>query len=356
MNPHSSAELEHFFELTHDLLCIVGDDGYFKRVNPAVPALLGYSLDEILAAPVSTFIHPEDRQLTALYRKELHQGKPLLQFENRYLTKKGDVVWLSWTSVYVTASKLVYAIAKDITHTKRLDETRNSLLTSFTKINSELKQLSYTTAHDLRAPVNNLLAVFQMIDTSKIVDPETLEFIEILRSATESLKSTLNAYVDVLSTKDRLSVVVAECSLEEAVANVMLSIRILVQYSEVDLTVDFSAAPHIRFNKTYLESVFLNLITNSIKYKKPDVAPKLRIVSTPSDQGVNVVYSDNGLGFDMATMRGKLFGFRETFHQNIDSKGIGMYLIHSHITSLGGRIDVESELGQGSNFTMTFRN
>ncbi len=355
MGIDDAIDLDLFFELTHDLLIVAGNDGYFRKVNPAVCQLLGYSVDELRSRPISEFIHPDDRELTAKHREHLIKGSPLLNFDNRYITKNGDVVWLAWTSIPVGDAGLIYAIAKNITHKKKLDLTRNELLTSFTRINSDLKQLTYTTAHDLRSPVNNLLAVFQLIDLSKIQDPETVGFIQILKTATDSLKKTLDAYVDVLSTKDSLLVSLEDCDLEECLHSVLGSIGSLTHRADLDVHFDFSEAPTIRFNLKFLESVFLNLITNSIKYKKPGLRPSVHVSSQSGNGYSKVIFSDNGLGFDLDSMRDKLFGFRETFHGNEDSKGIGLYLIHSHITSLGGRIEVDSKPNEGATFILTFK-
>src|SRR5687768_3827552 len=164
---------DRFFELTPDLLCIAGYDGYFKKINPSVSNLLGYTMEELYARPINDFVHPDDKGITAKVREELTKCKPLYNFENRYLTKSGEIVWLSWTSLPVDSDQLIFAIAKNVTHKKRLEAERNAMLSNLTKINEDLRKLTYTTSHDLRSPVNNLLAVFNLIDTSKISDGET---------------------------------------------------------------------------------------------------------------------------------------------------------------------------------------
>jgi len=115
-------DLEYFFEVAPDLLCIAGFDGYFKKINPAVCKVLGYSEEELFALPIHNFIHPEDKERTAEKRIALLEGRSLLNFENRYLSKDGAVVWLSWTSVPIRKDSLVFAIAKDITYRKQLEE------------------------------------------------------------------------------------------------------------------------------------------------------------------------------------------------------------------------------------------
>ena len=115
-------DLEYFFELSPDLLCIAGFDGYFKKINPSVSITLGYTNEELFASPINSFIHPDDHAITALKRMELYKGQPILNFENRYITKSGEIVLLSWTSMPIKRDELVFAIAKNVTFKKHLDE------------------------------------------------------------------------------------------------------------------------------------------------------------------------------------------------------------------------------------------
>ena len=347
---------ERFFELSADLFCIAGYDGYFKKINAAVSNVLEYTNEELFARPINEFVHPEDRDITSRNRNNLTHDIPLLNFENRYITKSGKIVWLAWTSMPVDNEQLVFAIAKNITHKKKQEEERNALITNLTKINDDLKQLTYTTSHDLRSPVSNLLSVFKLMDVSKIQDEETIEFINMLKSATESLKDTLNNYVDVLSLKDSLNVHVEELDLNESLNTVLHSLSSLVQHSNVTINTNFSGASTINFNKAYLESIFLNLITNSLKYARPDVPPVITITSRVNNNGIKqVIFADNGLGFDMENVKDKVFGFHQKFHHHHDSKGIGLYLVYNHITSLGGQIVLESKLNMGAKFTISFK-
>lgn len=348
-------KLEPFFELSPDLLIIAGYDGYFRKINPAVSNLLGYSEAELFARPIKDFIYPEDKDITAKRRANLTQNNPLLNFENRYVTKSGEVVWLSWTSIPLDSEQLVYAIAKNITHKKMLEEQRNLLLTNLTQVNKDLKQFTYITAHDLRAPVNNLLSIFSLLDPTKIQDRQTSGFIEKLKSATRSLKETLNNYVDILIQNDRLNLPIEELHFEDTLNSVQDSIGALISSSRVAFATNFSAVENIQFNKSYLESIFLNLITNSIKYAKPDQLPAITISTRKEDGVCQLIFSDNGLGLDVEQFKDKVFGLHQKFHQEIDSKGIGLYLIYNHITNLGGKIEVVSKVNEGATFIITFK-
>lgn len=346
---------DRFFEITADLLCIAGYDGYFKKINPAVAELLGYSIEELYARPVNDFVYFEDRELTARHRENLKQDIPLFNYENRYVTKSGEIVWLSWTSMPVVEEQLVYAIAKNITHKKKLEEDRNRLIENLTRINNDQKQLSYVTTHDLRSPVNNLLTVFKMINKSKINDTQTLEFIDILKAATESLKETLDSQVDAFKASNGLDVPIEPLDLKKCLDGVLHSLSAIIKQSHALIEVDFTAYDSIHFNKAYLESIYLNLITNSIKYARPGTQPVIGIRTEILHGKKRLIFADNGMGFDMDKVKGRLFGFNQKFSQHPDSKGIGLYLVYNHLTSLGGHIALSSCPNEGATFTISFK-
>lgn len=354
-NSGSKYSFERFFELSGDLLCIAGFDGYFRKINPAVSKLLGYTNEELLSKPISEFQFIDDRQYTAKSRKEVLKNKPLFNFENRYVTKNGEIVWLSWTSIPIQDEKLVYAIAKNITHLKKLEEERNLLLVRLTKINSNFKKISYTTSHDLRSPVNNLIGIYSILDVSKIEDSETVRLIGMLQNVTESLKQSLNDYIDILDLEDKAIAQIEEIDFTESLNTTILTINSLILTSKTVINIDFSQLKKINFNKAYLESIFLNLITNSIKYAIPECSPIISIYSKKINGVDHLFFSDNGLGFDMKLVKGQIFGLHQKFNNYTDSKGIGLYLVHDHITSLGGKINVQSEINKGTTFTISFK-
>lgn len=115
-------EMFTFFEMTPDLVCIAGKDGFFRNVNPAVIEKLEYTREELFARPISSFIHPEDQAVTGSRRTKLLHGQPLMNFENRYVSKSGKIIWLAWTSIYFPDKEVVFAIAKDITERKLIEK------------------------------------------------------------------------------------------------------------------------------------------------------------------------------------------------------------------------------------------
>ncbi|MCH7412260.1 PAS domain S-box protein [Belliella sp. R4-6] len=115
-------ELNLFFELSPDLLCIAGFDGYFKKINKSFCKTLGYTQEELLNENLFKFTHPDDKAKTEDILKLLDDGEPIPYFENRYVTKSGHYVWLAWTSTPIIEEKLIFAIGKDITEKKQQEE------------------------------------------------------------------------------------------------------------------------------------------------------------------------------------------------------------------------------------------
>ncbi|MFD2145384.1 PAS domain S-box protein [Mucilaginibacter antarcticus] len=196
-----SFDMDLFANVSPDMICIAGYDGFFKKVNPAVLRTLGYTQEELFSKPINDFVYMADKVATIESRESVKRAIPLINFENRYVTKSGEIIWLSWTSIGIEEQQLVFAIAKNITHNKLLEQDRHALLTTLTTTNNELKQLAYTTAHDLRSPVSNLLSIFGMLEAEKVDNPDVVELINILKQSTENLRDTLNNYIDILIQK-----------------------------------------------------------------------------------------------------------------------------------------------------------
>lgn len=175
----SGFDLEYFFELSPDLLCIAGYDGFFKKINPSVSKTLGYTNEELLAKPINSFIHPDDRELTSAKRQSIREDYPLSNFENRYITKTGETVWLSWTSMPVKRDKLVFAIAKIIIYKKKLEEywrISNLLNADYPNVRSFHKLVSNQNFQEL-----------QSSDLEKRKDPELLPADQILLNDIEAV-------------------------------------------------------------------------------------------------------------------------------------------------------------------------
>lgn len=275
--------------------------------------------------------------------------------------KDGSLYWVDTTIVpyidILTKKPIRYiSIRTDITQRKKVEIEREMLVEELTHHNMELKQFSYITTHNLRAPLTNLMSICRLINMDTIKDSVTIKLVNGFKVSTQHLNETLADLIDMLIIKENKNLPLDTVMLETVLAKVLTSLQFSFEKKNAQINFDFSKAPSVKFYPSYLESIFLNLITNSLKYSSPERNPILKVNSEPMGSGgVRIVYSDNGLGMDMAKVRHKIFGLYQRFHTNADSKGIGLYLIHSQVTSLGGKIEVESELNVGTTFSLTFK-
>ncbi|MFT6966059.1 MAG: signal transduction histidine kinase [Marivirga sp.] len=195
---------------------------------------------------------------------------------------------------------------------------------------------------------------------ASIKDDDTVDLIAMIEKGSEQLKSKLNNYIDNLSNNQQIKIVLEEVNFQESLTNVSVNINTLITSSKTNINSDFSAAETILFNGEYINSVFLNLLSNSIKYAKPGIPPGITIWTEKYKDKVKLYFQDNGVGIDLETAKGKIFGPHQTFHNSNNSnnsnnsKGIGLQLVHTYVTSFGGKIEVESAVGKGSIFILTF--
>ena len=150
-----SDDLREFFELSLNLWCIAGTDGYFKHLNPAWEATFGYTREELLARPYLEFVHPDDREATIAEAAHVALGRSTLSFENRYRSKDGSYKWLLWSAIARPEKELIYAIAADLTARKR-EEARLAAQYAVTRVLAEAPTLASATPRILQAICNSL--------------------------------------------------------------------------------------------------------------------------------------------------------------------------------------------------------
>src|SRR5260370_25815130 len=117
-NSPTEEDLREFIDLSLNLMCIAGTDGYFKHVNPAWETTLGYTREELLSRPYLEFVHPDDREATTAEAASIASGRSTLSFENRYHCKDGSYNWLLWSAVVRPERGVFDALARDVTARK----------------------------------------------------------------------------------------------------------------------------------------------------------------------------------------------------------------------------------------------
>ena len=132
---------DRFFELSIDMLCQLGFDGYFRRLNPAWERTLGFTRAELMSRPFIEFVHPDDRERTLAQNREVRGGGSALGFENRYLCKDGTYRWFLWNAAPDSSGSVIYSVARDITTRKEIEDERERLVQQLQAALAEVKTL-----------------------------------------------------------------------------------------------------------------------------------------------------------------------------------------------------------------------
>lgn len=329
-------------------------------LNAAYTRMTGFNLEDLKNKTIKALLrHENNEQDLARINHAFSHFLPLeLEFQN--LKKDGSLYWQSFSIVPVLGhqGKVQHwiSIQRDTTKRKNRELEWEKMVTELTTTNKELKQFSYITSHNMRSSLSNLLAISEILDLSTIENAQTRELLEGFKTSTRNLNETLNDLINILILKEKKEIETSEIQFDLVFQRVADSIQPLIVESNALIHTNFSSAPVVLFNSAYLESIFLNMITNSVRYAKKDKKPILFIYSIAQvDGSVQLVFEDNGIGFNYQKVKNKIFGLYQKFHNHPDSKGIGLYLVHSQVTSLGGTIEVESEENEGTKFTITFK-
>ena len=149
-NQPTELDLREFADLSLNLLCIAGTDGYFKYLNPAWETALGYTREELLSRPYIEFVHPDDRSATVSEAAHVASGRSTLSFENRYRCKDGSYRCLLWSAIVRAEKGLIYCVAADVTE-HRLEAVRLAAQYAVTRVLADAPTLAVATPKILQA-------------------------------------------------------------------------------------------------------------------------------------------------------------------------------------------------------------
>ena len=329
-------------------------------VNPAFSIMSGYESDEIIGKSPDLFNSPNSNVNALEKLLKAIKNKEECLIETIIYTKNKDEYWvrLSMIPIYNSDNELSHwiSIQRDITEEKKQEKEKEQLIRELTQNNKDLKQFSYITSHNLRAPLSNLTGLLNLIEDIPIENQELKEILSGFNKSTHLLNDTINDLVKVIIIKDNPSIKKEAVLIKEIFENVFSQLNFQIELYRPIIKLDFEKVSIININKAYLESIVLNLLTNSIKYKSENRKLKITITTDQIDDTVVLTFKDNGIGIDLVRNKDKVFGLYQRFHNYPDSKGLGLYLVKSQVETMDGTIDIESEVNQGTTFTLTFKN
>jgi PAS domain S-box-containing protein len=342
-------ERDRIFNMSVDLICIAGFDGFFKRVNPAFTRVLGYSDAELIGRPYTDFIHPDDRIATIEEAKsvESEDHDSTKSFQNRYRRADGTYLWLEWKSVGYAAEELIYAVARDVTEQKAHDARVQAMTAELERSNTELQQFAYVASHDLQEPLRAVVGCVQML-AERIPGQLDERSQELIHYATDGAKRMQSLINDLLAYSRVGSKGITKAIVDPRLAVVSALRQLQVPVTESNASITTDPMPMVFADEVQLMQLFQNLIGNALKFRG-EAAPVVHI--HVEEQNREFVFSvrDNGIGI-APEYRERVFGVFQRLHSRREypGSGIGLAICKKIIDRHQGRIWIESTNGGGT--------
>ncbi|MEL6132812.1 MAG: ATP-binding protein [Bacteroidota bacterium] len=287
-----------------------------------------------------------------------HQGSPQKTVIHTR-AKSGEWLFIDWEFICID-SGVIQAVGIDIsdlmvaqedltTYASKLERTTQHL----TQRNKELTDFGYIISHNLRGSVANILGLTELLKQSKTGEPEHDHIEKILHQSTKNLDQVikdLNMVIDLRHFEKNDFQMLHFGSIMDQIE---IQLKDRIEENEAEIIRNFEPDTHLISIKPYLVSILYNLISNGIKYRRPNIRPEIHVKLTQTEKHLILSVQDNGLGIDVGKYGDQLFSLYKRFHDHIEGKGMGLYLVKVQVESMGGKISVESEIDKGTTFFIT---
>jgi PAS domain S-box-containing protein len=239
--------------------------------------------------------------------------------------------------------------SRDITERKRTEIEREKMLANIIQHSKNLEQFAQIVSHNLRGPVASILGISNILKND--ISNEDRELSQnFLFGSAEQLDVILKDLNNILQVRSEINEFKEPVYFDELVTSIRSCFHFTVEKETAQIITDFSALEKIITIKSYIYSIFYNLISNSIKYRKPGIIPEIMIKAEVIDQRAKIIFEDNGMGIDLIKHGDQVFGLYKRFHFNIEGRGLGLFMVKTQVETLGGSIVVESRINEGAKF------
>lgn len=303
-------------------------------------------------------IHPDDRaQIVRKLNDDIHSSQNLTFNDFRIVIPDKKIRWIHSRAKILRDSqgnpqKLV-GVNIDITGIK---ETQNNLLEKnrqLENLNSYLNHFAYTTAHDLKSPVNNLKSLMNLLD--QVTDYQGfLEFKELIKNPVERLDRTLEGLTEILQSSLGTDPKISSIRVYTLIRRIIDDHSKQVQEAKVKIKLNVDKELKIKYIKSYLVSILTNLLNNAIKYRSYNREPVIKIDARKEENKLFITFSDNGIGIDLEMHRDIFEPFKR-YTRQASGTGIGLFIIKSLLEKNGGTIKVESQPDKGTTFSIALQ-
>ena len=347
------SQFSQFFQMSLDMLCIAGTDGFFKELNPAFSKVLGWTDEELKAKPFLEFVHPDDAVSTLAEVDKLARGAMTIGFVNRYRCKDGDWKWLHWTCQPVAETGELFAVAHDITELKEANEMAQK---SAKAKDSFLANMS----HEIRTPLNAIIGFTDLLQTTELNETQK-KYNQTIAIASDNLLMLVNNILDISKIESgKLDLEKRPFSIKKVLDDVL---RINSQSAKgkglkLSSSVDHEMPDAVLGDPSRLMQILLNLMGNAIKFTaEGNVELKAFIEKeTSNDVLIKFMVKDTGIGISpekIDMIFNRFTQAESSTTRKYGGTGLGLSIVKKLIELHDGDLTVKSTLDQGSEFIFT---
>jgi PAS domain S-box-containing protein len=343
-------QIASIVEFSNDAITSKTLDGTITSWNKSAEKIYGYTSEEIIGGSISVLLPPDYMDEMSQILERIKNDEQIDHYETKRLRKDGSEIDVSLTisPIKNNTGQIIGAstIARDITERKRSDEKIKGL-------NKELEAFAYSVSHDLRVPLRAIdgFSLIVSEDYGGKLDDEGKRLLKVIRDNTKKMSQLID---DLLSFSriGRKEIVLSETDMEAMSKSVYEEIKSAVPARTIQL--EIKPLPRAYVDPTMIRQVWINLLTNAIKFTgtKPNAVIE---IGSKTEGDKNIYYvKENGVGFDMKYIN-KLFGIFQRLHsqEEFEGTGVGLALVQRIIHKHGGRVWAEGKIGEGACFYFT---
>lgn len=355
-------QLEYFFEISVDLMAIIGTDKKVKKVSKCCKELLGWSEEELTLSEWSNFVHEDDVFKVLAYIRNSNIKNGIKGLELRFKCKDESYRWIENNCRYVEESEVYILTARDITEKKQIMEEKIAYEKAI-ELESIKSQFFSNISHEFKTPLNIILATMQVInkniENKSIISIKGANLDRYMNSIKQNcyrLLRLVNNIIDISKIDyGYYDIELGNYNIVSVVEDITMSVLEYVNNKGIELVFDTEVEEEIiACDPDKIERIILNLLSNAIKYTEADGKISVNIYS--DKENVYITVSDTGIGIPEEKIN-KIFERYEQIDnkltRNFNGSGIGLSLVGSLVEMHEGRVWVESKVNEGSKFIIS---
>ena len=353
--------LQTTIENIPEIIFTVDTDLNIIYISPQCKQITGYSEEAFLGEPehwLKVIYHDDKKPLMQKVLPKILAGKPQ-EYEMRLVDSSGKLRWLllrmSPGLDHEGKVMRLYGSASDMTAYKEAEAKQQELSEQLIQQNQNLQQFAYIVSHNLRGPIANMLGLTSIYDRKKIDSPINQKVIDNMVKSAQLLDATIRDLNDILTIRSQISSMKEDIAFQCLLQNVRESLNAEISACGASIIADFKDAPKLCAIRSYALSILLNLVSNAIKYRFPGRKLLISINTFRVNNYICLRVQDNGSGIDLEKQQDKIFGLYKRFHHGVEGKGLGLHLVKTQVELLGGKVEVQSTLHEGSTFDVYFK-